>query len=72
MFIALVTDFDAGRDRDAQGGVAAWATKQVLFQLGRVEGARDESRRAVTMTRNECGRALLSRRGEIPDTLKRC
>jgi hypothetical protein len=38
-------------------------TYEVPFQIGRVEGARDESRRAVTMTRNECRRALLLRRG---------
>jgi hypothetical protein len=51
---------------------AELATKQVLLELGRVEEARDESRRAATMTRNECERALLLRRGEIPDRLNRC
>ncbi|MGO9905174.1 MAG: hypothetical protein ACLPY3_05550 [Solirubrobacteraceae bacterium] len=29
------------------------------LQLGRVEEAREELRRAATMTRNECERALL-------------
>ena len=35
----------------------------LLLQLGHVEEARDEFRRAATMTRNVCGRALLLRRG---------
>jgi predicted RNA polymerase sigma factor len=38
----------------------------LLLQLGCVEEARDESRRAVMMTRKGCGRTLLFRRGEMP------
>jgi predicted RNA polymerase sigma factor len=44
----------------------------LLLQLGRVEDARDESRRAATMMRNRCGRALLLRRGEMLDRVNRC
>jgi hypothetical protein len=33
---------------------------------------RDELRRAASMTRNECERALLLLGGEIPDTVNRC
>ena len=44
----------------------------LLLQLGRVEDARDESRRAATMTRNGCGRAVLWRRGEMLDRVNRC
>lgn len=44
----------------------------LLLQLGRVEDARDEFRRAATMTRNGCGRPLLLRRGEMLDRVNRC
>jgi predicted RNA polymerase sigma factor len=44
----------------------------LLLQLGRVEEARDEFRRAAPVTRNECGRALLLRPGEMLDGVNRC
>lgn len=48
------------------------ARGDLLLQLGRVEDARDESRRAATMTRNGYWRALLLRRGEMLDRVNRC